>query len=829
MFPVTDNVLVFTIIMSVILFSQILGKTLKIPDLVLLLVAGILLGEHGAHVLYRSTAITLFGEIGLIFIMFLAGLEIDLYQFSRTKKKSVGFGLLTFVIPQVVGMLVVRHTLGISWSASALMASMFASHTLLAYPAASRLGIHRSEPVTISVGATIITDTLALLVLAIVADAAEGQLMDPWFWGGLVLGLVLLVLIITQTIPRLARWFFQNVTESGGAQFIFVLAVVCLCAYLSEYAKMKPIIGAFFAGAAFNHQIPEHSPLMNRLSFAGNTLFIPFFLISVGMMVDPSVLVASAYTWKVIAAMVGLVILTKFAAAWLGGWMYGYGPNERGVMFGLTVVQAAATLAAAVVGFEAGIIDEEALNGAIAMIMVTVPLGSWATDRFGRRMAMETPNDRRVTKITEQRLVLSVSNPVTAARLTDLAFLMRDTSVPGAIFPLTIVREQTDTEEAVGRGEKLLAQCMAHASSADVVVEPQVRVDLNPSDGVIRVVRELRASTVLAGWGGDHNRGTRLFGTVNQNLTLHCPSRLVLCRILRPPNTTRTLRLPFPPLAERREDLGVLIRETKLLAKQIGAKLHVYIAGQAAEEIRARVEKTQPGCDTQYTVEETWTEARRMMFEHIHEDDLVVLPQIRKNTLLWTPTLDRLPELISQRFPYCNLLVVYPALSSNPAAGPGPVALPATRGFPAVHGVDLPGNLGPEDWIRHLVLNGLQDDQEMGESAIPLLIDSAKLNPVELAPEVVLLHAHCGQKENSILLVGRGDRTGPFFDSPKSPTVIVALLSPRGDAPEIHLRALAAVARRFHDEDVVRAVQDADSAAEICTILSHVTNAKQTL
>ena len=828
MFPLTDNVLIFTVIMSVILFAIIVGAKFKIPDLVILLIAGIFLGEHGFDVLERSSAITLFGEIGLIFIMFLAGLEIDLYQFSRTRKRSISFGLLTFIIPQVLGTVVVHYTLDLNWTASLLMASMFASHTLLAYPTAAKMGIHRTEPVTVSVGATIITDTLALLVLAVVADAAEGEVMNLMFWGGLFLGLALLVLLITQLIPRLARWFFQNVTESGGAQFLFVLALVGACAYLSEYARMKPIIGAFLAGAAFNHQIPEHSPLMNRLVFAGNTLFIPFFLISVGMMVDPQMLIGNWITWKIIIAMVVLVIVTKWMAAWIGGKIFGYSADERGVMFGLTVVQAAATLAAALVGFEAGILNEAALNGAIAMIMVTVPLGTWVTDRYGRRMAIANAPKHRTTKITEQRMVLSVSNPVTAARLTDLAFLMRDTAVPGAIFPLTIVREQPDTEDAVASGEKLLAQCMAHASSADVSVEPHVRVGLNPSDGIIRAVRELRGSTVLVGWGGDHNRSSRVFGTVNQNLTQNCPSRLILCRILRPPNTTRTLRFPFPPLSERREDLGTLIRETKLLAKQIGAQLHVYLSGQPAEDLQARIEKIGPGCDTKYTLKDTWTEARKVLFDDVHEDDLIVLPQIRRNTVLWTPTLDRLPELIASRFPYTNFMIAYPALSSNPASGNAPLVLPPTNQFPAVHGVDLSPDLLNDDRIEQLVTRGLPNDPDMADDAFPLLRDSANLNPIELAPGVTLIHGHCGDKDHSILLVGHGSCPHPFMDLPKTPKVIVALLSPKNDTPEIHLRALAAVARRFRDPEVTTAIQEAETAIEICTILSHTTNGAST-
>lgn len=820
MFPIDDYVLIFTTIISVILLSLLMASKLKIPDLVLLLIAGVLLGEHGFHILERRGAIPLFGEIGLIYIMFLAGLEIDLYQFSRTRKKSIQFGLITFIIPQVIGTLCVAWLLGLSWTSSLLMASMFASHTLLAYPTASRLGIHRSEPVTVSVGATIITDTLALLVLAVVVDAAKGETLGWLFWGGMFLALFLLVILISQLIPRIARWFFQNVTESGGAQFLFVLALVCLCAYLSQYARMKPIIGAFLAGAAFNRQIPEHSPLMNRLVFAGNTLFIPFFLISVGMLVDPMALLGDLRAWKVIGVMVGLVVVTKFLAAWIGGRLLGYAPQDRMVMFGLTVVQAAATLAAVLVGFEEGLLDEAALNGAIAMIMITVPLGSWATDHFGRKAALRQTSPRRTSKITEQRMLLPVHNPVSAARMMDFAFLMRDDAVPSSLFPLTIVREQTDTEEAISRGEKLLAQCMAQAAAVEVEVEPQVRVDLNPVDGIVRASRELRASVVIAGWGGDHNRSARIFGSVNENLTLTCPTRIILARILRPPNTTRALRVCFPPLAEKRNDLSQLLRELRLLARQIGADLHAYTFGSSAVEIRDLLENTRPGCATHFHEAETWAETRKQLFGDLHVDDLIVLPQIRRNALLWTPTLDRLPELIADRFPYTNLLVVYPELSDSRTADAAPIFLSATEEFPELRGIDLPPGLQGADRLTCLIEQGFPDNPDLADDALPLLEDSARLNPVELVEGVLLLHAHCGDLEASLLLLGHGENAAPFFDLPHSPRLLLCLISPKGHPPELHLRALAAVARRFHEPALTDALRNAPDAATVCQQLS---------
>jgi len=819
MLPITDHVLIFTVIISMILLAPLLGSLLRVPDMVLLLVAGAALGADGFGVLERNEAITLFGEIGLLYIMFLAGLEIDLYEFSRTKLKSIGFGLITFLIPQVLGAVVVYYVLGDwAWSAAILMASMFASHTLLAYPVATKLGIHRAEPVTISVGATIVTDTLALLVLAVIVDASQDIALDAKFWLSLVLALMALVLIIWLVIPRLARWFFKNVSEAGGTQFLFVLTVVCACAYFSQYARMKPLIGAFLAGAALNRQIPEHSALMNRLQFVGNNLFIPFFLISVGMLVDTQVLIGNPETWVVIGVMVGMVVVTKYLAATVAGLLFGYKAAERNVMFGLTVVQAAATLAAALVGFDAGILNDAALNGAVAMIVVTVPLGSWIVQRSGRKLALAEVGASRVLRL-EQRLLLTVHKAETVKPLMELGLLLRDKGTPGGLFPLTIISDEYETDHAVADGEKLLAQCISQASAAEVEVEPQLRVDRNAVDGMVRAVRELRATTVLTGWGDTLSAGNRIFGSTQQNLTEKCPSRVMLCHLYRPMATNNILRFPLPPLSEYRKDLSTLLRETKLLAKQAGLKAHLYLSGPQAGDLQSQFEKMQPGCETKVTLCKTWKECRQKLFADIQSDDLVVLPQIRRDTALWTPTLDPLPELIARTFPKVNLLVVYPEIQSNEGFQ-GPVAMPAGSAFPEMRGVDLTSGTLAVDQIAQLVQEGLPEDPEMVENAIPALVDSARMTPVELAPEVILLHGHCGHRNEPLLLIGFSGSMGTFFDQPVPPRILVCLLSPQDDAPEVHLRSLARVAKRFRKHGIQKALSEATQAAEVCQILA---------
>ena len=819
MLPLADPILVFTILMLVILVAPLLAERFRVPDLVLLLGAGALLGPNGLNVLARDAAITLFGSVGLLYIMFIAGLEIDLHRFMRTRNRSIVFGLLTFSVPQGLGMLCGYYLLGFDWPTSILLASMFASHTLLAYPIASRFGIARSEPVVITVGGTIITDTLALLVLAVIADSAKGISLGYGFWIGIFLGMAGLVLLIGYGVPRLTRWFFQNVTEKGGAQFLFVLGVVCGCSYLSHYAKVEPIIGAFLAGAVFNRLIPEHSPLMNRIVFVGNTLFIPFFLISVGMLVNFRTLAGNPRGWLVVVVMVVTVIVSKYAAAWMTRKIFGYSVSGGRVIFGLSVVQAAATLAAVIVGYDLKIFDETVLNGAIAMILVTCPLGAWVVERYGRKMA-EQELSRPEPVSTEQRLVVSVANPDSSRRLLDLAFLLRDTAASGGIHPVHIATDLNHTDEAVARGEKLLAGCLAQAASADIPVNPGVRVDLNVSDGVARAAREVRASLVLVGWSGHHGLEGRIFGTVMENLKESCASRLWFCRINLPLNTTRRLLLVMPPLAERRSDLTALLRDVKWLSRQIGADLRVYLAGKDNSALIRQLEAVRPTCPVVFSEAETWSKVQSGLLGEIVPNDMVLLPCERRDSVLWTPGIDRLAAMLAVDFPSMNLLLAFPSLpAGEEETTTEPAAAVTVAAEPEFRSEELRDGIGRDEALRQMVDGAFGTDRHLAGTVQGLLAASMRSYPLELAGETVLFHAHCEGLAAPMLLIGHGRQGWQFNNLTGTYRIILALLSPRGNPPEIHLNTLAALARRFLDPAVAEQVKHAGTAAEICRIL----------
>ena len=342
-FPLDDPVQVFTVILLIILFGPLLLARLRVPGVVGLILAGTLVGPHGLHVL-EQTETTLFGTVGLLYIMFIAGLEIDLADFRKNRKRSLMFGAITFAIPLLIGTIVSYYFLQYPLRSSFLLASMFATHTLISYPIASRLGIIRNEAVTITVGGTMITDTAALLILVMITASVSGEL-NALFWGRMAVSIGLFTTTVLWDFPMVGRWFFRHAEQDGVVQYIFVLTMVFIAAFLAELAGLEPIIGAFLAGLALNRLVPHTSALMNRIEFIGNALFIPFFLIKVGMLVDPAVIFEGPQALLVAATLTAVALSSKWLAAYFAQRAFGFSTPQRNVIFGLSSAHAAATIA----------------------------------------------------------------------------------------------------------------------------------------------------------------------------------------------------------------------------------------------------------------------------------------------------------------------------------------------------------------------------------------------------------------------------------------------------------------------------------------------------
>lgn len=555
--PIKDNVLAFSIVLFIILLSPIILKRFKIPSIIGLMLAGMCIGGHGLNLITREGSISLFATIGLMYIMFLAGLEVDLLSFKEKKSRSISFGLLTFSIPFIIGFFVVYYFLNallppehqLKWSGAILLSSMFSTNTLVAYPIIVRLGITKSEPVTITIGGTIITDTLVLLVFAVLSNLVTGTL-DAVFILRLILSLTLFTIAVFVGIPILSRWFFRNIEDERGSQYIFVLAVVFLSGFLAEIAGVEPIIGAFMAGLALNRLIPQASPLMSRIEFVGQSLFIPFFLLSVGMVVDWRVFIEEK---NVILFSLGLIIialLTKWLAAWLTQVIFGYSPLERKLIFGLSSAHAAATIAIILAGFNLKILPSEALDATLPVIMISCLVSSIVTEASGRKYAVLSLEKHTPATEVKERIMVPIANPDHIHNLIDLALFIKDPETDSPIYPLSVIMDEGKIHEKIQQTYKMLEKSVSHVAETKQRIQPITKVDMNVADGIFRAIQENRINTVLMGWSSSGGASELLFGTVFDAVLNKVHQMIIVSKVLFPLQTFRSVHVAVPGYAE---------------------------------------------------------------------------------------------------------------------------------------------------------------------------------------------------------------------------------------------------------------------------------------
>jgi Kef-type K+ transport system membrane component KefB/nucleotide-binding universal stress UspA family protein len=819
--PVTDPVLTFALIMLVILIAPLIAQRLRGPGVIGLILAGILLGPNALNLFARDGAILLLGSVGLLYIMFQAGLELDLHLFRRYRSHSLAFGTTTYVVPQVIGTAVAVLILGFDWPAAILLGCMFGSHTLLTYPIASRLGLARNPAVTTAVGGSIITDTLALLVLAVVARSAKGVL-DLGFWSTLALSLALFASLVWWGLPLVARWFFRSLPAEGSAHFVFLLASVYLCAALAVSAGVEPILGAFLAGLALNRLVPDQSVLMNRVQFAGSWLFIPFFLLSVGMLVDPRVFVERPESWLVAVAMVTTVIATKLLAAWVSGRLLGYDRAEGAVMFGLTVNQAAGTLAAVVVGLRVGIFDETVLNGAVAMILATCLLGPWATQRYGRVLALRQDADTGHDE-APQRILVPLRNPEAADAIMDVAFMIRETDSPEPLCLLTVVQESTESTDEVAAGERMLGHAVMHAVAAEVPVMPATRIDTNAAAGIMRAIRELRIGTVVMGWTGTSPARNRIFGSVLDELLEQCPQQFVVCRLRAPLNTARRLVVALAPFAHREAGFVPAMALIKRMAGRGGMRLAISGSERDCRQAQPILAAITPA------IEPEWIPVASVALwgdgtgPKLRPDDLFVLLAARRHQVSWQPSIDRLPQQMLARIPDLGMVVVYPR-ADRIGPRPGPAE-------PDADALSLEELFAPErmtlrrpvrdldELVGTMLETQFSDARQPTAQSIRAELGRIGQAPIEVAPSVLLLHATNDEIQRPLGFVGSSRE--PFLDGSGRPiSAALLLVTPVGFPAAAHLKHLARIGRALHDPEASRRLVGASHPSDVVAILA---------
>lgn len=660
--PVDEPVLIFALAMIVFLVAPLVLQRYKLPGIVGIILVGAAIGPNALGVLERDETIVLLGEVGLIYLMFVAGLEIDIDQFFANADRSVVFGLLSFLVPQAVGMAAGVWVLDLSVAAAALFASIFSSHTLLAYPVANRLGIVGDEAVTVAIGGTILTDTLALLVLAVVAASAQGAL-DAAFWVRLTVGLTVFFAGVWVLVPRIGEWFFRTLNEESYFEFLFVMAVLFVCAYLAELAGVETIVGAFLAGLVLNRLIPESGPLMNRVEFVGNALFIPFFLLSVGMLVDLGALADGSETLVITAVLVVSVLATKLAAAWMTGVAYGYGRDQVLSMFGLSLGQAAAALAIVLIGFDLGIdgFDQNMINAVVLMILVASLVSPAVVERAGSAIARSTDRAGYDPGETAQRILVPFSESSEyRERLLELALAIRDPRSAEPIRALTVVRPGERAEDEVVRAERVLERTVEHAAGAEVPVSTQTRINHNVASGIVNASAENRITTLVIGWDGARSRRQRTFGdTIDQ--VLGRTERLVLVSRVRDPlNAVGEVVLLLPPGIDHNAGFAEALHAVNVVAAGSGARIRAVVVEDDVERYERAFDRVEPAVSTTVERVDDWKALLGMLRDDVSRGDLVVCMSARRGNLGWHPQLQTLPKSISTLHAG-SFVVVYPA------------------------------------------------------------------------------------------------------------------------------------------------------------------------
>ncbi|WP_197684921.1 cation:proton antiporter [Proteiniphilum saccharofermentans] len=658
--PISNPTVQFLILFVIVLLAPIIFNKIRIPSLIGLIIAGAVIGPYGVGLMLRDSNMIMLGNAGLLYIMFLAGIEIDVAEFRKNSAKSLVFGMLTFSIPMIIGTFAGLYLLNLTLVSSILLASMFASHTLVAYPIISKLGAGKNRAVTVAVGGTMITDTLALLVLAIIVSMNEGQ-VTPAFWTQMTLSLILFSLVVVFLFPVVGRWFFKKFHDSTS-QFIFVMTMIFLGGFLAELAGIEAIIGAFLAGLSMNRLIPHVSSLMNRIGFVGNAIFIPIFLISVGMLIDYHAFVTGFETLKVAVVMTVVAILAKFLAAWVTQKIYGYTKAERMLIFGLSNAQAAATLAAIMVGHRVGLLDDSILNGTIVMILVTCTVASFRAQKGAVEISLSEGMVKEEEGNPDERILIPIANKDTLRDLIDLSLTIKSKANVDNVYALNIIKSTEATSETEKASEKLLEEAVMLGAGADTAIQPLQRYDMNVLNGILGVVKKYAITDIVMGLHVKQQISESFLGNLVEGVLNKCQSTLFVYKAIQPLGTIKRRLVIIPPNADREVGFSLWLSKIWNLGRNSGGKLSFYAANEILDTLRY-VHKIHP-IDAEFNEFSDWREFVKLAKE-VGKNDGLVIVMSRQRKISYDPVMRNIPDYINKHFKDTNFMLLYPVQSTS--------------------------------------------------------------------------------------------------------------------------------------------------------------------
>lgn len=669
-FPITNPSLIFLLVLVIILLAPIIMGKLRIPHIIGMVLAGVAIGQYGFNILVRDDSFELFGRVGLYYIMFLAALEMDVEGVKKNKGRLSLFGLLTFAAPFTLTFIMSEWLLGYPTTASLLLGCLMASNTLIAYPIVSRYGQQRKPSVALSVGASMLSLLVALVVLAALVASHNGQtgvLFWLWFAAKFVIycgGLALL-------IPKLTRWFLRRYSDAV-MQFIFVMAMLFMSAVLSESIGLEGIFGAFLSGLILNRYIPHVPPLMNRIEFIGNALFIPYFLIGVGMLINVRLAFSDTSVLWVALAITLFGTAGKAIAAYLSALLFRLPLNTSGnMMFGLTSAHAAGAIAIIMVGMRlttpdgSVLVTGEMLNGVVLMILLTCLISTVVTEQAAQQITLRDKEIPQEDTQDDEKMLIPMKYPEYAVRLVNLAIMMRNPKLGRGLVGLSVVYDDVDMRLNQERGQRLLEKVQQYAAAADVKMQTQVRVAANIANGIKHAFKEFRASEIIIGMHMHQEVSASFWGEFHQSLFNGLNRQIIMARLKQPLSTIRRIEVAVPSRAQFEPGFYRWLERVARLSVNLECRTIFHGRTDTLALINQYVRNRHPEMRVEFMQMDHWNEMPRLAAT-IAEDHLFIVIAARKGTVSYKNALEHLPEEIQQFFSGKNIIIIFPDQHGDP-------------------------------------------------------------------------------------------------------------------------------------------------------------------
>lgn len=665
--PITDPTLIFFVVLLIILFAPIVMSKLRIPHIIGMVLAGVVIGNHGFNILERDISFEIFGSVGIYYIMFLAGLEMDLESLKKNSRHFFIFGLLTCFVPLILTYIMSRTLLGYSHPASFLLGCIMASNTLVAYPIVGRYGLQKHSSVQLSVGSSMISLFMALVMIAALSGAFEKGGGGLLFWLGFILKLAVFIAGSIVLIPKMARYFLRRYSDSV-MQYIFVLAVMFFSAAMSNFIGLEGIFGAFLSGLILNRYIPSVSALMNRIEFIGNAVFIPYFLIGVGMLINVRTLFSGGDVLWVVFLIAFFGTFGKAVAAYISSLLFRLPQRDGNMMFGLTSAHAAGAIAMVMVGMRLEVspgkylVNDDMLNGVVIMILVTCIISTIMTQRASQQIVLEERGkwkEESEAQGDDEKILLCVKYPDIAPGLLSLAVLLRNQKLNRGLVALNVVYD--DQKSAVGRkqGLQLLESLQQQATAADVQMQTQVRLASNIANGIKHAFREFACSEIVMGMHVHTDISPKFWGDFIQSLYNGLNRQIILTRFIQPLNTLRRIHVCVPSRAEFEPGFHRWLERLSRMAEQLDCRIQFHGRPESLSLIAEFINNNHPSVRAEYTPMGHWNELPRLATT-IAEDHLFVVISARKGTISYKNAIERLPDELTRYYSGKNLMIIFP-------------------------------------------------------------------------------------------------------------------------------------------------------------------------